>query len=165
MPPAVGNRFAPQHLSNPFANLNQHQLQQPHLAHPGPAHIQAQNFGGQAGFGGQSVFANPALHNANFGGAGAGLGSHAAQAGFHQAGIQQQQQQVYEASLSGSGMPKREKTRIREVWKHNLAQEMALLRKLVDKYPYISMVCAPAERSRIVTKILTMSVRIPNSQA
>lgn len=32
------------------------------------------------------------------------------------------------------------KSRIRDVWKHNLAQEMAVLRSLVDKYPYISMV-------------------------
>lgn len=32
------------------------------------------------------------------------------------------------------------KGRIREVWKHNLAEEMAILRDLVDKYPYIAMV-------------------------
>ena len=30
--------------------------------------------------------------------------------------------------------------RIREVWKHNLHEEMAVLRELVDKYPYIAMV-------------------------
>jgi len=29
--------------------------------------------------------------------------------------------------------------RIREVWKHNLEEEMAVLRDLVDKYPYIAM--------------------------
>lgn len=29
--------------------------------------------------------------------------------------------------------------RIREVWKHNLVEEMATLRDLVDKYPYIAM--------------------------
>lgn len=32
------------------------------------------------------------------------------------------------------------KGRIREVWKHNLAEEMAAIRDLVDKYPYIAMV-------------------------
>lgn len=32
------------------------------------------------------------------------------------------------------------KGRIREVWKHNLHEEMAVLRELVDKYPYIAMV-------------------------
>ncbi|EFW99305.1 ccr4-not core complex subunit [Grosmannia clavigera kw1407] len=31
------------------------------------------------------------------------------------------------------------KGRIREVWKHNLHEEMASLRDLVDKYPYIAM--------------------------
>lgn len=30
--------------------------------------------------------------------------------------------------------------RIRDVWRTNLHQEMALLRELVQKYPYISMV-------------------------
>jgi len=33
-------------------------------------------------------------------------------------------------------------TRIREVWRNNLAQEMQMLRSLVEKYPYISMVCS-----------------------
>lgn len=32
------------------------------------------------------------------------------------------------------------KGRIREVWKHNLHEEMAVLRDLVDRYPYIAMV-------------------------
>lgn len=31
--------------------------------------------------------------------------------------------------------------RIRQVWKQNLEQEMAVLRQLVIKYPYVSMVC------------------------
>ncbi|CAK7240165.1 MAG: CCR4-NOT core DEDD RNase subunit [Sporothrix thermara] len=31
------------------------------------------------------------------------------------------------------------KGRIREVWKHNLAEEMAAIRDLVDRYPYIAM--------------------------
>jgi CCR4-NOT transcription complex subunit 7/8 len=33
-----------------------------------------------------------------------------------------------------------QKGRIREVWKHNLHEEMANLRELVDRYPYIAMV-------------------------
>lgn len=32
------------------------------------------------------------------------------------------------------------KGRIRDVWRNNLAQEMQILRGLVDKYSYISMV-------------------------
>lgn len=82
-------------------------------------------------------------------GGGTGLASHAAQLGFvrgAQMQQQQAQQQAQQAHLGtdgrlamdgkGTGM----KSRIREVWKHNLAQEMAALRALVEKYPYISMV-------------------------
>jgi CCR4-NOT transcription complex subunit 7/8 len=53
-------------------------------------------------------------------------------------GAQIQQQQLHQGPLdlkSGAA-----KTRIRDVWKHNLAHELAVLRSLVDKYPYISMV-------------------------
>jgi CCR4-NOT transcription complex subunit 7/8 len=32
------------------------------------------------------------------------------------------------------------KGRIREVWKHNLHEEMAVLRDVVEKYPYVAMV-------------------------
>lgn len=39
--------------------------------------------------------------------------------------------------------PQPNKGRIREVWKHNLHEEMAVLRDLVDKYPYIAMVGPP----------------------
>lgn len=35
--------------------------------------------------------------------------------------------------------PQPNKGRIREVWKHNLAEEMAVLRDVVEKYPYIAM--------------------------
>jgi len=71
-----------------------------------------------------------------------GLGSQAARMGFaHGAHLQQQQQQhhqqshVLEHQTRGQG-----KGRIREVWKHNLHEEMAVIRDLVDKYPYIAMV-------------------------
>jgi hypothetical protein len=36
--------------------------------------------------------------------------------------------------------PNQSRGRIREVWAHNLNEEMAVLRDLVDKYPYIAMV-------------------------
>jgi CCR4-NOT transcription complex subunit 7/8 len=72
------------------------------------------------------------------GGSGTGLASHAAQIGFaHGATLQQQAQHVMtEQSGRGTG----NKNRIREVWKSNLQEEMDTLRRLVDKYPYISMV-------------------------
>jgi hypothetical protein len=58
-------------------------------------------------------------------------------------GAQMQQQQLHQAHdgrFTLEGKAGGVKTRIRDVWKHNLAQEMAVLRSLVEKYPYISMV-------------------------
>ena len=73
-------------------------------------------------------------------GGGTGLASNAAISGFAH-GAQIQQQQAREAIRRGSTATKAQKqTRIREVWQHNLAQEMQNLRDLVEKYPYISMV-------------------------
>lgn len=75
-------------------------------------------------------------------GNGTGLASHAAQMGFAR-GAQMQQQQLHQAQdgrLVLDGKANAIKTRIRDVWKHNLAQEMAVLRRLVERYPYISMV-------------------------
>ncbi|KAK3375096.1 ccr4-not transcription complex subunit 7-like protein [Podospora didyma] len=50
---------------------------------------------------------------------------------------QQQQQQAH--ALADHATRAQNKGRIREVWKHNLHEEMANLRDLVDKYPYIAM--------------------------
>jgi CCR4-NOT transcription complex subunit 7/8 len=88
---------------------------------------------------------------AGLGGVGAGgdtgLASHAARMGFAHAGNLQQQQQQQQhpgQQQQGHGMggevhPKA-KGRIREVWRHNLHEEMATLRELVENYPYIAMV-------------------------
>lgn len=90
--------------------------------------------------------------NGGFGvGADTGLGSHAARMGFAQATLHQPQQhgqaQHGFAADHGGGNVRggHNKGRIREVWKHNLHEEMAVLRDLVDKYPYIAMVraCCP----------------------
>ena len=73
---------------------------------------------------------------------GTGLASHAAQMGFAR-GAQMQKQQLHQAHDGRLALETKAgavKTRIRDVWKHNLAQEMAVLRHLVEKYPYISMV-------------------------
>jgi hypothetical protein len=37
--------------------------------------------------------------------------------------------------------PNELKVSIREVWADNLEQEMGVLRDLVEKYPYLAMVC------------------------
>lgn len=61
----------------------------------------------------------------------------------HGAAIQQQQaRDAIRRSSGGASSGKGQmKTRIRDVWQSNLAQEMHMLRGLVEKYPYISMVC------------------------
>jgi CCR4-NOT transcription complex subunit 7/8 len=70
-------------------------------------------------------------------GSGTGLASHAAQLGFaHGANLQQ----AHNVMADHGGRAILNKGRIREVWKHNLQEEMETLRRLVDKYPYISMV-------------------------
>ncbi|KZF19099.1 CAF1-domain-containing protein [Xylona heveae TC161] len=160
MPPAV-SRFGPHNLSSPFAHL-----QQPHLQHH-PAHAQTSATAGlpaaalgahpsfaQAGSAANlNHFAPPTATNGLVGfggggglagGGGTGLASHAAQMGFaHGAALQQQQQQQQQAQdelgagvADGKGVSK---GRIREVWRSNLAQEMQIIRGLVEKYPYISM--------------------------
>ena len=95
-------------------------------------------------------------------GADTGLGSHAARMGFAHA-VQAQHGQAQQHGMLGEhpGMRNQAtKGRIREVWKHNLHEEMAVLRDLVDKYPYIAMVsqlgsaptsvCAPSLTSACV---------------
>lgn len=68
---------------------------------------------------------------------GTGLGSQAAQMSFANAPLQQQAHNgVGEAGQRAIA----NKGRIREVWKGNLHEEMAILRQLVDRYPYIAMV-------------------------
>jgi CCR4-NOT transcription complex subunit 7/8 len=85
-----------------------------------------------------------------------GLASHAARMGFAHAGnLQQQQQQQHPGQqqqghvMGGELHPTRNqvKGRIREVWKHNLHEEMATLRDLVDNYPFIAMVGLGSARS------------------
>jgi CCR4-NOT transcription complex subunit 7/8 len=96
-----------------------------------------------------NALANPFSTNGNalgmaggFGGSGlgmpggTGLASQAAQMSFAGA--------VQHGGTNGTNDPGSRgggnKGRIRDVWKSNLDEEMALLRELVDKYHYISMV-------------------------
>jgi len=76
---------------------------------------------------------------------GTGLASQAAQMSFAGASVHQQ-------AHNGMGSPGSRtmgaKTRIREVWKGNLAEEMAALRELVDRYPYIAMVKGKLSREK-----------------
>jgi CCR4-NOT transcription complex subunit 7/8 len=118
-PPSFGGNTSfmnPNSNINPFANGNALSL--------------AQGFGSGSGSGSGS--------GGGLGGVGAatGLGSHAAQIGFHGASLQQAHNSIGEQGVRVVA----NKGRIREVWKSNLQEEMDTLRRLVDKYPYISMV-------------------------
>ncbi|KAF2768467.1 ribonuclease H-like protein [Teratosphaeria nubilosa] len=68
---------------------------------------------------------------------GSGLASEAAQRGFLRGAAMQDHQQQ-EAAAASMGI-KNSFPRIRDVWKSNLDQEMAVLRQLIPKYPYVSM--------------------------
>lgn len=65
---------------------------------------------------------------------GTGLASQSAQMGFANA------QSQGHNGMGESGSRGSKKGRIREVWKHNLQEEIKMLRDLVDDYPYIAMV-------------------------
>lgn len=54
--------------------------------------------------------------------------------------LQQHSQQQPHGLAEHATRTVQNKGRIREVWKHNLHEEMATLRDLVDRYPYIAMV-------------------------
>ena len=152
MPAGVGGHYR-QNLSNPF-----NQFPQPHTQsmyghnqnQPSLSSFNGQGFGA-AGFGGPSTHQNGNIFGSSlanggghFGGglgAAAGLGSQEAQMRFARgAALQEQQGQVagHDGLTTTAGA--RGPTRIREVWKHNLKQEMAMIRSLIDKYPYVSMV-------------------------
>lgn len=161
MPPQV-SRMHPSHMSNPFVHLNsQHsipqssyQRQSSHL--PGGFASQP-SFSGAGINGGISPFPSSSTYGASaftpgagssvFNGGtigaqghGQGLASVAAQQGFARGAAMQEHtaHQLEAASLdSKSGA----NSRIRQVWRHNLEQEMAVLRQLIIKYPYVSMVC------------------------
>jgi CCR4-NOT transcription complex subunit 7/8 len=70
-------------------------------------------------------------------GVGTGLASQAAQMSFAAANIHNHGHTgMSETSQRGTG----NKNRIREVWAGNLHEEMAILRAVVEKYPYVAMV-------------------------
>jgi len=55
----------------------------------------------------------------------------------------------------GGPLEHKDDARIRNVWKHNLKEEMATLRQLVDTYGYIAMVRVPMShlKSRLTWSI------------
>ncbi|KAL2358733.1 ribonuclease H-like domain-containing protein [Cryomyces antarcticus] len=147
MAPATA-RFNPNHLSNPFAHLNQpHAMNQnAHHANQTLPQNMSSHFAAAGNLhGGISPFA-PSSGNMGLpggygagGGGGTGLASDAAVRGFeHGAALQRAQAHQAEAAQQGNKAGA-SGGRIREVWRHNLESEMKTLRALVDRYPYISM--------------------------
>lgn len=154
MPPAVAGHYR-SNLSNPFNQLPPSQNTHPtnhHYGHqPSLSNFNAQSFGTAGGFPTPAGHPNnnifgPSLSNGgSFGGGvggagvGTGLASHEAQLRFARgAAIQEQQGQTGADGLAGGAT--RGSSRVREVYRTNLAQEMAVIRDLVDRYPVISMV-------------------------
>lgn len=184
MPPTVRN-LPHQMFSGPFSHV-----QQPHLPHHGSQHPSSassnlpppsfnahhsltqgnpsSNFNAFSQTGNGNGLAAGFGGTGGLGGGGTGLASQAAVMGFaHGAALQQQQQareQIRRGSGTGSGKNPL-KGRIRDVWRGNLAQEMQLLRSLVDKYPYISMVSPPSisALSSVSIPRLSVLVRTPSS--
>ncbi|KAF3930116.1 hypothetical protein ABW19_dt0206844 [Dactylella cylindrospora] len=135
MPPARGNAFGPaMHTPSPFGNqhlvhtnphhashhMAHHQMQpqhQQHIQHQAhhPQHPQTQHQ--------QAIQQHQQLVNAQ----------HAAQQAQAQAAQQQNNQALQQAAAAAAA------TSIKEVWKGNLEAEMAVLRDLVEEYPYIAM--------------------------
>lgn len=160
----AGGRFGPQALG-PFPHL-----QQAHLSHHNNQHHPPNS----AGLPPPSLSSHPNFTNASqasslnafggvnntnglaagFGGGaglggnnGTGLASSAAMLSFAHAPQHTQSQSRDSMRRGGAGKGKNQ-SRIREVWKGNLAQEMQNLRELVEKYPYISMVGTSSTRSK-----------------
>lgn len=113
-PPSLGGNHS---FMNPNSAMNAFATQSNPLS-------LGQGFGGGAGMGAVT---------------GTGLGSREAQMSFaHGATLQNQQHNGM--NDAGARMANKARGVIREVWKGNLHQEMDTLRKLVERYPYISMV-------------------------
>lgn len=136
------NTISPYHQQFPSHAPSHPSNQHPSLGNPSYINPSSQlsPFGGNGALGLAGGFGG-------MGGTDSGLGSQAARMGFqHGAQLQQQQQQAQQHhhqhphAMSDHPTRNQGKTRIREVWKHNLHEEMAMIRDLVDDYPFIAMV-------------------------
>jgi CCR4-NOT transcription complex subunit 7/8 len=129
-------------MNNPY-QVQQNHFQShsaSHQQHAGlpPPHLGANSFGG-AGSAAASPFAMAGNLNNGFDQAlldGSAHPGQMAHLGFGRGGPVQGHQ-----TFNGlNPLENKDDARIRNVWKHNLKDEMETLRALVDKYPYIAMV-------------------------
>jgi len=145
-------------MSNPFAHLN------PQQSIPQSSHYQSQSshipnsfnsqhdfssntlnggispFNPSSAYGGSAFSTGAATSTFNGGmlaGQGQGLASVAAQQGFARGAAMQES--THQAEAASMGIKSGAVGRIKEVWRHNLEAEFAMLRQLITKYPYVSM--------------------------
>jgi CCR4-NOT transcription complex subunit 7/8 len=152
MPPP--GRYGPLGVNSSFQHMQQPQYpphQQPHQHQPvqhNAMQLPTAGLGGHPGFMSGMSLPGSNMNNGGFDGArladggGTGLASHSAQMSFARGGQMPQQQQgrISEGQIGNDGKAGHGNSRIRNVWKSNLAAEMKVLRQLVEKYPYIAMV-------------------------
>lgn len=137
-------RYGQQSMNGPYhiqqGHVPAHNPSHQHGTLPPPSHLGTPSFGG-ASSSHTSPFALGGNINSGFdrGMPDAGiLSGQTSQMGFPRGGPVQGHQN-YDALLGARDQ--KDDSRIRNVWKQNLAQEMATLRQLVETYPYIAMVC------------------------
>ncbi|OQO04788.1 hypothetical protein B0A48_09712 [Cryoendolithus antarcticus] len=146
MAPPGATRMHQSQMSNPFQHLNQQQSYQPpnfsqhgfgsgSLNGAGMSAFPASTYGASAFTpgAGSTVFNGGAIS-----GQGQGLASVAAQQGFAR-GAAMQEHNAHQLEAASMDTKSGAAGRIRQVWRQNLDQEMALLRALVLRYPYVSM--------------------------
>ncbi|RMZ83623.1 hypothetical protein DV738_g1131, partial [Chaetothyriales sp. CBS 135597] len=118
------------------SHLQSYGPSQPHGTLPPPQHLGTPSFAGASS--GASPFALGGSLNAAFDGGvrdASMLAGHGGQLAFgRRLPVQPQQYDGLQQARDG-----KDDSRIRNVWKYNLEQEMAALRRLIDEYPYIAM--------------------------
>lgn len=148
MPPQPPNRFqnGPPSISpytHQFPSHPSQSHQPPSLAQGYLNNPQLGAFGAANSLGlGSGMGANAGF---GMGGDQTGLNSHAARMGFQQAAqLQQQQQHPHQQShaMGGDHSTRQagNRSRIRDVWRNNMDEEVDLLQELIDDYQYVAMV-------------------------
>ncbi|OCT54933.1 CCR4-NOT transcription complex subunit 7 [Cladophialophora carrionii] len=137
-PPRYGNQSinGPYHMQQ--SHLQSHPSAHQHGALPPPTHLGTSSFGA-GGSSSASPFAMTGNLNNGFDRTmldGSLLPGQIPQMGFTRGGPVQGHQTFDGLSNPLDG---KDDARIRNVWKHNLREEMDTLRRLVDTYPYIAM--------------------------
>lgn len=145
MPPQLRGFGAGPGVATPYG----HQPGFPSHGQPQGGHLGNQYMNANAqinAFTGNNNAFGGGLNGAAAGFADSGFGGQSARMGFAHgpAGLQQGPhggQVQHNVLMEHPTMrPQPNKGRIREVWKHNLLEEFAVLRDVVEKYPYIAMV-------------------------